>query len=246
MSTSAEYFSKLSLRQKCRWIAHFMKAKYRHKERKRSLMLASMVPAECTIVDVGANVGLLTKEFAIAHGGNVNVIAFEPRDYCLSILSSVVKNLKNVEIVEARLGEEDATNLLKTPLKNAGSKETSLSQIGGELEAEHISQEVSVMKLDTFCEGRKGINIGLLKVNVEGEEFNVVKGAAKVIENQQPLWCIEIEERWTKIYGYQPNDLFKFMFDQGYSAFSVSENGDLRYLDAYEYPGDYLFKIEAD
>ena len=246
MSTSADYFSNLSFRQKCRWFAHFMKAKYRHNERKRSLMLASMVPAGCTIVDVGANVGLLTKEFATAHGGNVNVIAFEHRDYCVSILQSVVKNLKNVEIVEARLGEEDTTNLVKTPLKNAGSKGTSLSQNRGELEAEHVSQEVSVMKLDTFCEGRKGINIGLIKVNVEGEEFNVVKGAVKVIENQQPLWCFEIEERLTKMYGYQPNDLFKFMFDQGYSAFSVSENGELRYLDAYEYPGEYLFKIEAD
>lgn len=246
MSTSADYFSKLSFRQKCRWIAHFMKAKYRHNERKRSLMLASMVPAGCTIVDVGANVGLLTKEFATAHGGNVNVVAFEYNDYFLSILRPIVKNLKNVEIVEARLGEEDTTNLLKTPLNNASSKGTSLLQKGGELQAEHISQEVSVMKLDTFCESRKGINIGLLKVNVEGEEFNVVKGAVKVIKNQQPLWCIEIEERWTEIHGYQPNDLFNFMFDQGYSAFSVSENGELRYLDAYEYPGEYLFKIEAD
>ncbi len=246
MSKSSDYFSKLPFRQKCRWIAHYLKAKYRHKERKRSLMLASMVPADCTIIDVGANVGLLTKEFATAHSGHVNVIAFEPGDYCLSILRSVVRNFKNVEIVEAGLGDEDSTSVLKTPLKDAGSMGIGLSQIGGDLEREHVSQQVSVMKLDTFCKDRQGLNIGLLKVDVEGGEFNVVKGAVEVIKTQQPLWYMEIEERWTKKYGYQPNDLFNFMFEFGYSAFSVSDNGDLRYLDGYEYPGDYLFKIEAD
>ena len=246
MSASSDYFSKLPFRQKCRWIAHYLKAKYRHKERKRSWMLASMVPAGCTIIDVGANVGLLTKEFATAHSGQVNVIAFEPGDYCLSILRSVVKDLENVEIVEAGLGEEDSKNILKTPLKEAGSMGIGLSQIGGDLDGEHLSQEVSVMKLDTFCQKRQDLNIGLLKVDVEGGEFNVVKGAVELIKNQQPLWYMEIEERWTKKYGYQPNDLFNFMFEFGYSAFSVSDNGDLRYLDGYEYPGDYLFKIEAD
>ena len=244
MSMPNSYFSTLSFRQKCRWIAHFLKAKYRHKERKRSLMLASFVEEGSTIIDVGANVGLLTKEFALAHNRNINVIAFEPGDYCLSILRSVVGNLDNVEIVEAGVGEEDTTNTLKTPVKNAGSMGIGLSQIGGELEREHVSQEVKVMKLDTFYRKNKGLKIGLLKVDVEGGEFNVVKGANDLIEEHKPIWYMEIEERWTDKYGYKPVDLFNYMFERGYSAYSVSLSGELRQLHAYEYAGDYLFKVD--
>ena len=111
--TQNSYFAALPLNQKIRWILHYGKTRFRNKEREQCWALASHVPPGSTIYDIGANVGKFTKEFASAHNGQTQVVAFEPGEYCLSILNRVAGRMDNVEVVEAGVAETDGKDELK-------------------------------------------------------------------------------------------------------------------------------------
>ena len=66
-------------------------------------------------------------------------------------------------------------------------------------------------------------NIGLIKIDVEGAELEVLKGALKTISNQKPNLIIENEINRTET----PELLFKFMNNIHYDAFYVNGNRKL-------------------
>ena len=242
---SIKYFWTLPLRQKARWIGHFLKVKFKHKERRRSLALASHVPRGGVIIDVGAHIGYLTKEFAQAHQANIQVIAFEPGDYCMSILRLTVKNLSNVTLVKAGLGNHDGFSELKLPIKKRGNWGIGLSQIGGDTNTrEYLVNSVEVKKLDTYADETNLNRVDLLKVDVEGGELDILKGATKLIKKFKPIWYLEVDDSMLKRYGYSASDLFKFLENYNYKPYLLLDDGNLKKVDKYGESGDYFFKAE--
>lgn len=242
---SIQFFGSLPYYQKMRWIAHLFKVKIKHKERRRSLALASLVQPGGTIFDVGAHLGYLSKEMATAHGGNINIIAFEPGEYCLSILKLVVGKRPNVQIIESGVGIDDGEAILKTPLKKQKLLGIGTSQVGGELDEKHQSRTIQLTRLDTFCQTHDGPTPDLIKVDVEGGEFNVLKGAVELIETVHPIWYLEIDTRHTTRFGYAPAELFEFLADHGYAAYLLDLDGSLKPVDGFQGSDDYVFKAAA-
>ena len=75
---------------------------------------------------------------------------------------------------------------------------------------------VEVKTLDSFNLD----NIGLIKIDVEGHEWDVLSGAAATIERSRPNFMIEIEER------HKPGNLAKiggFFAQKGYGIFFLKE-----------------------
>lgn len=242
---STDYFASLPFKQKFRWLAHYFKVLTKHKERRRALALASHVPCGGVIFDVGAHLGYLTKEFATAHQGRIQVVAFEPGDYCWSILSRVVRSLSNVQLLKEGLGDQDTESLLKTPIKKSGMLGIGISQVGGDMEGQFISSSIKVSKLDTLLSTRQVPIPDLLKVDVEGGELNVLMGAKNLILEHRPIWYLEIEHYHTERFGYEPKDIFEFLFSYGYDAYQMDLDGKLTRVSGYVNPIDYLFIARA-
>ena len=77
--------------------------------------------------------------------------------------------------------------------------------------------------LDAFCSAR-GIVPTLLKIDVEGAELMVVQGGEKTLEHT-PIILMELLRKWSREFGYHPNDVFEALAKYGYEAWFFSECG---------------------
>ena len=191
-------------------------AKYRNPELK---LIKSLVNKDRDSIDIGANLGLFTYFMSRA---SKHVFAFEPNPYPLGNLKSLVD--KNVTILPIALGNSDGPIKIKIPHHENGwsSNGASLSPRSEE-PGELI--EIQCRKLDSLNIN----NIGLIKIDVEGFEIEVLKGAKETILRNKPTMIIENESVHTK----DTNELFLIMHELGYNKYFCNSKGELKKIDDF-------------
>jgi len=83
-----------------------------------------------------------------------------------------------------------------------------------------------VRKLDDYCR-ENSVAPDFMKIDVEGAEFLVLKGAARTLVEAKPVVMAELLRKWSKCFNYHPNDVTKYFRNIGYSCYVVS-GGKLR------------------
>lgn len=162
-----------------------------------------------TFIDVGCNIGLMSLAASQFVGHNGAVYAFEPHPDTFSILQDNIElnNSKNIFSYNIALGEKEEKVLIYSNMQvNRGSAsliKTSQNQCE--------VKEVAIMSLDDFII-EKGIkNIRMLKVDVEGWELEVFKGASQLLSGENaPIVCFEYSKGHALQNG-QLSDLYKFI-----------------------------------
>jgi FkbM family methyltransferase len=81
---------------------------------------------------------------------------------------------------------------------------------------------VPVKTIDTLV--RSNSNIDLIKIDVEGFEFEVVQGGLELIESSKPTIVIELLRKWMKPFGKQPQDVINLLKPLGYEVFSIGSS----------------------
>lgn len=165
-----------------------------------TLVLMSKVLTQGDIfVDIGANIGLMTIKAALLVEEKGLVYAFEPEPSMFSRLEENValNKLSNVRLRSIALGDQQTTQkIYRHAEKNIGT--SSLIYNEG---ASPIAQ-IEVRRLDDVIERERIGPIRLIKVDVEGFEKNVLKGARKLLTSTRPpILCIEMSKDVTR-----PND----------------------------------------
>jgi len=168
-------------------------------------------------LDVGANLGLFTYFLSRA---SKKVYAFEPNPYPLRSLKSVID--KNVEIIPIALGNSDKDIKLRIPKSKKGWTSNGASFVNINL---NLGKELNVTmrKIDSL----NIENIGLIKIDVEGFEMDVLRGAEKTLRQQKPKLIIENEI----VHNDNPFEVFDFMNQLGYQIFYVDKKINLTKLD---------------
>ena len=134
------------------------------------------------VLDVGANFGKYSK--LVQHfNPSANIYAFEPHPKTYKKLCEIMQK-NNFHAVNAAVGEAEGTLSLYDYAEKDGSTHASLFKdvIEGIHDAESIAHEVDVIRLDDFIKSNGLQNISLLKVDTEGNELNVLKGALESIK----------------------------------------------------------------
>ncbi len=149
-------------------------------------ILPALVDPEREAVDVGANIGRYTLPLSrLAR----HVHAFEPHPRLAYVLSSALG--ENVSVHQVVVSDEPGVLALTTPIVD-GKPSEGISRIGGFNENVPLSElSVEAVTLDELADRP----IGFIKIDVEGHELNVLEGARKLIDAQQPIILIEVEER---------------------------------------------------
>jgi FkbM family methyltransferase len=76
--------------------------------------------------------------------------------------------------------------------------------------------KVNVITIDSFC--GDSIIPTAIKIDTEGNELNVLRGAKSTIEKYRPLISCEFNQENTDQYGYNVNDINKFLTNLNYST----------------------------
>ena len=133
------------------------------------------------VVDVGANLGYMTLLGAVASGPDGRVLAFEPNPHVAAWLRRNVEHgrrqyeMAAVELRDGALGAEAGSATLVLP--DPASANDGLGHIAAGHSAANVERmvQVAVATLDGVIGGHRA---GLMKVDVEGHEEQVLEGAA--------------------------------------------------------------------
>ena len=163
------------------------------------------------VIEGGANIGAHTVHLAQLAGRNGAVIAFEPQRLAFQLLAGnvAINSLSNVQCVQK--GLSDAAGKVRIPVL----KPTKENNFGGlSIEEDFpVGEVVELVTLDSLNFAR----CDFIKLDVEGMELKVLKGAANLIEKFHPIIYAEanpgerriplfnwLRERDYKIYPHTP------------------------------------------
>jgi len=145
-----------------------------------------------TAIDVGANVGIVAVPLALAVGGEGRVIAFEPDAANAARLRENIRlnALTQVVVHEVALGEADGEIVL-----HLGSDPAFHSSV--EVHARWRTDELSRVPCRTLdavwqAEGRPQVSV--VKIDVEGAELSVLKGARDLLASARPVVLLEAHD----------------------------------------------------
>jgi FkbM family methyltransferase len=211
---------------------------HHHKELK---LLHRLLRPEMVFVDVGANQGEFTL-FAAKRLTLGGVLAFEPSPGSFRHLTKNValNRCKNVLLHSVALGEKTATAELFT---EAAGKQTSRYQANEGLSSMFPSEDrphrVATVDVKSFDEvfRRSGFSrLDVIKIDVEGAELPVLRGAINSIREQRPLILVEISKSNFAAAGYTPVQLSDFLQAEGYQLFGISHSGNLAEISPEQVP----------
>ncbi len=176
-------------------------------------------------VDIGANIGVYTLFLAKKASQGV-VHAFEPvsLNYHVLTVNVLANQLPNVVLNNCAVGD------------NNGSIEFYVAQDGGFSSAVDTGRkrivdkaQVSMTTLDSYCTGAGIPRVDILKVDVEGGEPGVIRGAHELLSDQKRkprLIMLELYEPMLQRFGVRITDVVSLMNGYGYSP-SIAVAGKL-------------------
>ena len=170
--------------------------------------------------DVGANVGYYTLLMAtVAVGGVVH--AFEPQPLTASLLKTnlLLNNIQNAVVSEAAVGDAQCEVDFVVSADDAYS---SLLDTGRKPVL--AQTRVAMTTLDIYCETQQLPRIDCLKVDVEGAEERVIRGAARLFNDQDRrprLAMLELYNPMLTQYGSSIDQMLALMRSFGYQSFTI-------------------------
>eukprot|EP00435_Cladocopium_sp_Y103_P071738 s412_g38.t1 len=190
------------------------------------------LPESCTFVDVGANLGGCT--LMLGKDG-YPVLAIEVVPTLAKLLNASVKrnSLESVEVLEVAVGATNAAGALHC---SAGH-----SAICHVLPTEHKAEtEVATMSLDSILKMRK-LSPCAIKIDVEGSELEVLKGAPETLRESQPSLFLELHPYELRERGSSSAEVFDIVIEHGYDMFErpACQSGPLEERDLWRGNGTY-------
>lgn len=175
---------------------------------------------ELVMLDIGANIGLISFDL-VNRFEKLKIYAFEPTNSTFKLLNkSVQENSLNgkINVFNTAIGDFDG-NAQFFIHNCSDSSGDGLIDTGRAGESKAVITEIC--KLDTWSMKNKVSNISIIKIDVEGAELLVLRGAIELIKRYKPIIFMELLEINVKNYDFEINDIFNFIDKINYSCFSL-------------------------
>jgi FkbM family methyltransferase len=178
------------------------------------------------MIDVGANQGFYSLLGSRTVGPTGRVFAFEP---AITERRKLHRNLalnrcRNVVVEPLAVGSEEGSADFYLCLGHQGSW-SSLREPAADMTAKSQLVQVDITTLDAYSR-RAGLeDIDLIKIDVEGGELNVLRGATDVLDRFRPVLLCEVEDRRTHQWGYASTEIVDFVRARGYDWYQLDVDG---------------------
>jgi FkbM family methyltransferase len=178
-----------------------------------------------TVLDIGAHHGLYTLLASKRVGANGKVVAFEPSPRERKQLRrNILLNFSfNVHIEPLALGKEssdadlhlveggeDGCNSLRPPVVSSSTRLV----------------RVKVAPLDEFLHRARIPVVDFVKLDVEGAELDVLKGAERLLHGgARPVFLVEVYDIRTRPWGYDAREIVQYLSRAGFRWFQLTTAG---------------------
>ena len=153
------------------------------------------------VYDVGANRGQFA--WAARFFTKAQIVAFEPLSSAFSSLQFVAQELGGIEVINAAVGQEEGTATINISAADDSSSIREILPLQEQLYpgTERIAEEsINVITLKSVLEGRQMTGKSLLKIDVQGYELEVLKGAGSHLERFSAIY---LEASFVRLYEGQ-------------------------------------------
>jgi len=187
-----------------------------------SLSINKLVNEGMIIFDIGANIGFYALQFAAKVGHEGKVFAFEPVNWAFNKLSQNVEinTFNNVILEKLALSDENLKDetiefYASWPCEQ-GSQRDPIHGTGRK-----IKDVVDFLTLDNYVSMQKIQRIDLIKIDVDGYEYKVVKGGIQSLKKFRPILIVEFFNLALNEVGDNVKKLVDLISSLNYSFYSL-------------------------
>jgi len=209
-------------------------------DRRERAFFRQSVKRDMVVVDVGANIGVYTTFFCKLLGSSGRVHAFEPAETNFVHLEETVRRATNVSLNRAAVGDRSGTTMLYL------SNEMNVDHRSFDSRDGRTGTKVPLVALDDYFPA--GSRIDVIKIDVQGYELRVLKGAERVLRDNPHI--IVLMEFWP--YGLEkaatnPLEIIAFARAMGLSVKPLAKDAAIfeKLLSGSKGLGDYCNVILA-
>jgi FkbM family methyltransferase len=193
-----------------------------------------------TVLDIGAHRGFHTLLLSKQVESRGQVLAFEPssRDLKRLRLHLRLNFCRNVKVFPWALGESDGTASLfvveKNTVQNSLRPQVTVSP--------GVPKTVVVRQLDKVLAELGIARVHYVKLDVEGAELDVLKGADHLLRTvPRPVILCEILRETTGAWGYSSQNIVDHLSERGFVWFELNDNATLVPTDERsEFQGNFI------
>lgn len=182
--------------------------------------LYELVRNHTTIIDVGVNIGETLLNFAQLNNAGA-CVGFEPVPELFEMARKNISLNGFQNIVLNNLALSDCNGELYFNRPNANNSGGIFLSSANQVESAGVVRAVS---LDDYLAERRINDISLIKIDVEGFEMNVLRGAMLTLQRYRPTLFVEINDGFLKRQNSGAIEVFDFLQSLGYEL-KYAENG---------------------
>ena len=187
----------------------------------RELVAAARGPL--VVFDVGANVGDWSRSlFSVASGRDIRLVAFEPSSYTARLLRRSLEHYPNITVEQAAVSDKSGSLELFLAGNAAGINSLHAAALTN---APQGTERVQVTTLDEYCSEHAVEHIDFAKIDTEGNDLFVLRGATRMLGAQRiGLVQFEYTHRWIAARAFL-RDVFDLVQPLGYVVGKVTPLG---------------------
>lgn len=209
-------------------------------EKNELAMVKRLIAMNDIVLDVGANIGIYTVLAANLVGRGGQVHSFEPLPDVYDVLSTnvVANQCANVATNRVAVSDNNGETQIFVNAQNA------LSSLGITNRGKVLrSQKVSVVSLDTYAQMSGIERADFIKIDVEGYEGHVLRGALNLIKKSPNLVIMsELARKNFAPLGFSVDEVITFMGDLGFDAWMMDNHDAIRLYPVKMLSGEYPFQ----
>jgi FkbM family methyltransferase len=191
-----------------------------------------LIKPEYTVVDIGANLGYFSRNFArLASKGKV--ISIEPVPQFFEVLDGFMKRYPNSVRYNVALGMEEGTITMVLPKTN-GMIRTGLPHIAEseDEQNQHDTKDVKIVKGSELLSNLERIDY--IKCDIEGYELNVFKEIRPLLDRHKPIVQIEIAPK-------NLDEMCRLFADLDFVQYGIVNGKIVQEIGLQQEEGDFLF-----
>jgi FkbM family methyltransferase len=183
---------------------------------KTTLRLVNRQPKSKTIIDIGGNCGLFS--IPIEKDG-YTVYSFEPIKMNIDLLelNKTENNCNNLHIIPNALSSKNETKVIYIPYCSDNTSFNLDVAVSNMNKKDYLEEIVQCITFDSWIEDKKDIDVGFIKIDVQGFEKQVLEGMQNFLKNCNDVYLyIEWDEIHTTKSGSSLNELKNLIQSNGF------------------------------
>lgn len=188
------------------------------------------IPNDAVVFDVGANIGSMSLQYAKIAGAG-HVYAFEPTRYAfdklttnLSLNPSLAERITAVQVFISDQNTDHARMQAYSSWKINASAGGAHPLHGGTLKSGSENDAIPAVTLDGFCIEQDIKRLDYIKIDTDGHELKVLKGAAHTILQFQPVIIFEAGLYIFQEQNVSFGDYYSLFEQHGYQLYNAKNN----------------------